>query len=416
MSMNEVSEWADFFNRMFGEARKAIMKQYKLEKDGSGAPESLSIREAVANFPCPVRIAEIKIDTKKHKHIEDEVCQIVRYDFSRSSAGEGFVQYYGLIDEKQSNELKELLVKNFDLNEDFCEDFCRDFRTIGWCDNETSYYAQFSLYNIRKNFEKFVFDFLFHAFSCFAQKIVQESKKGFDWNSNFNLKPNLVLPISELTKMDKTLSVFPPFSKGAGIEILQKDICDIQLISSVHEDVKRVFRHAKDLHVYGFFCYDFFAIAQHYAYLALESAIKNRYYQSFGQEVTLENRKGETIRIGRVDHQMLIDFCRRRRGWNVHALKINGEKFALGTGELLNWLVRRGVITMWERKQCNKGMRLRHLMSHLTRSYVFPPSYSVQALEFVADIINKLYSTSEPRTGDNSKPVFPVDFSPWRTR
>jgi hypothetical protein len=53
-------------------------------------------------------------------------------------------------------------------------------------------------------------------------------------------------------------------------------------------------------------------------------------------------------------------------------------------------------------------------MSHLTRAYVFPPGYSVEALEFVADIINKLYSSSTCRTNNNSRSVFPLDFSPSR--
>ena len=201
-------------------------------------------------------------------------------------------------------------------------------------------------------------------------------------------------------------------AEGAGIERLQKDISNIQLIPNVPEDVKKVFRHAKDLHIYGFFRYNFFAIAQHYAYLALESAIKNRYYQSFGKEVTLTNKKGETVRMGRIDHQGITDFCRKRRGWNARNLKIDGEKFAFSTKELLEWLVRKKIITMWERRKCERGMDLRNRMSHLTRAYIFPPGYSVQALEFVSDIINKMYSASTCRTNADSQSVFPLDFSP----
>jgi hypothetical protein len=412
---NKEAEWTNFFNRAFTEVKKIVFGQYQLEKDGSGPPETLALREVVAKFPCPLRIAEIRIDTEKHKHIRDEICQIIRYDFSKLGVTPRTVEYYNIVDARDSEKLRELLIKKFNLNEISFGDFYRDFRTIGWCDDEANFYVQFPLYDIKNNLREFVFDFMVSPFDFFLGKIRQKFGKGVDWNSKFNLRPDPILPISEITKMDETLGAFLPFSEGAGIEKLQEDICNIQLIPSVPEDVKKVFRHAKNLHIYGFFRYNFFAITQHYAYLALESAIKNRYYQSFGKENTLENEKRETVRIGSIDHQGLIDLCKRMK-WNLHKVRINGEKFAFNTGELLAWLVKRGIITEWERKQCDKGMRLRHLMSHLTRAYVFPPGYSVEALEFVADIINKLYSSSTGRTNNNSKGVFPLDFSPSRIK
>lgn len=413
---NKEAEWINFFNRVFTEVKKIVFEQYQLEKDGSGPPETLALREVVAKFPCPLKIAEIRINTDKHKHIKDEICQIIRYDFSKLGVTPQTVEYYDIVDARDFDRLRGLLTKKFDLNENWFEDFYRDFRTTGWCDDEVNFCVQFPLYDIKKNFDKFVFDFLVFPFDSFLGKMRQKFGKGVDWNSKFNLKPDPILPISEITKMDEILRAFLPFSEGAGIEKLQEDICNIQLIPNVPEDVKKVFRHAKNLHIYGFFHYNFFAIAQHYAYLALESAIKNRYYQSFGKENTLENEKGETVKMGRIDHQTIIDFCRRAKGWNVHRLKINGEKFAFYPAELLDWLVKMGIITEWERKQCAIGMRLRNLMSHLTRAYVFPPGYSVEALEFVADIINKLYSSSTSCTNNNSKDVFPLDFSPSRIK
>lgn len=105
---DEVTEWTVFFDRVFAEARKIIYKQYKVEQDGSGPPEILAIREIVANFPCPVRIAEIRIDIEKHKHIKDEVCQTIRYDFSE--IGIRSVESYGRVDARDSERLKKLLV------------------------------------------------------------------------------------------------------------------------------------------------------------------------------------------------------------------------------------------------------------------------------------------------------------------
>jgi hypothetical protein len=407
------TEWTEFFNRVFAEARKVIFERHPLERDGSGSPETLAIREVAAKLPCPLGIAEIRVDTEKHKHIEDAVCQIIRYDFSKLGTKTQAVDYYGLVDSRNSEELQKLLATRFDLKETWFEDFNKDFRTTSWFEAGVDTYTQFPLYDIGADLPRFVFDFLTYPFRFFTERTCWKARKHVDWSSKFGLRPDPILHMEELTRIDKTLDAFESYSKCGGIEKLQQEICVIQLIPSVPGNVKKVFQDAKDLHTYGFFRYSLFAVAQHYAYLALESAIKNRYYQSFGKENTLQSEKRETMKIGSIDHQTMIDLCRRMK-WDIRKLRINGEKFAYGTSGLLDWLVREKIITEWERKQCDKGMRLRHLMSHLTRAHVFPPNYSVQALEFVADIINKLYSSSTCPANGDTRPVFPVDFTPSR--
>jgi hypothetical protein len=57
-------------------------------------PETLAIREVAAKSPCPLRIAEIRVDNEKHKHIRDAVCQIIRYDFSKLGIVPQTVKYY----------------------------------------------------------------------------------------------------------------------------------------------------------------------------------------------------------------------------------------------------------------------------------------------------------------------------------
>jgi hypothetical protein len=409
---DKVAEWNTFFDQTFEFAKRTILEWYRLGRDGSGPPETLAIRKATILLPCPVRIAELKIDKEKHGHIRDELCQVIRYDFSRLGT-KADVDYCGVVDTCDKERLKELLVKRFDLNEGVFDDFYRDFRTIGWCDDETTFSVQSPLYDVRSNFRKFANDFaLLFLESYLAEKIRQASGQAVDWSSKFNLPPDPILPMSDIAKMDETLAAFLPFPESAGIEQLQKDICGIQLIPSVPGDVKEIFQHAKKLHIYGFFHYIFFTISQHYAYLALESAIKNRYYLSFGDVNVLANKKGETVRIGRIDHQVVWDLCRRRRGWRMEELTVNGEKFAANTRGLLDWLVKNKIATEWERKLCAKGMNLRNVMSHLTHPLVFPPSYSVRALRFVADIINRLYLSCPPRTHVNSSMVFRVDYTP----
>jgi hypothetical protein len=387
MSDNE-EEWVDFFKKFFGELKRMILEHYEVEENGSGPPEVLAIREVSDSFPCPIRVAQIKIDIKKHKHITDEICQIVRFDFSRLGAQEDVVEYYGVVDAEDSEKLRKLLIEKFDMIYSF-EEFSKDLTLTAWSDDETTFVTYFPHYDIKKKWRRFLFDFWTFGFDFLADKICQERGKGIDWNSRFDLKPDQILSISEITKMDKTLSAFS-LVEDQGLEKLQEDVRNIQLIPKVPDDVKRAFRHSKDLFIYGYFRYSFFTIAEHYAYLTLESAIKNRYYQSFGEENVLKNKKGKTVKIGKLDHQAIMDFC-RRKGWDYRELKVNGEKFRFSMNGILDWLVEEEIMPIWKRKQCRRGMDLRNIMSHLTQVIIFPPGHSIQALKFVADIINKLY-------------------------
>jgi hypothetical protein len=410
--MNDiVAEWNTFLDQMFDLAKRTIFEWYKVERDGSGSPETLAIRNAATLLPCPVRIADLKVDKEKHGHIKDELCQVIRYDFSRLGT-KADVDYCGVVDACDKERLKELLIKKFDLTEGFFDDLYRDFRTTGWWNGGTALYVQLPLYDVRSNLRQFANDFT-HLFldSYLTEKIRQASGQAVDWSSKFNLPSDTILPLSDIVKMDETLAAFLPAPESAGMEQLQKDICSIQLIPSVPGDVKEIFQHAKKLHIYGFFHYIFFTISQHYAYLTLESAIKNRYCMSFGDTNVLTNKKGETVEMGKIDHQDVWDLC-HRRGWRMEQLTINGEKFAATTKDLLDWLVKSKIATEWERKLCAKGMNFRNIMSHLTHPLVFPPSYSVRALSFVADIINRLYLSSPPRTNDKSRKVFRVDYTP----
>jgi hypothetical protein len=230
MKDNE-AEWTDFFCRVFIKAREMTFKRYPLEKDGSGPPETLAIRDIATKLPCSLRIAEIRIAVGKHNHIKDAICQIIRYDFSKLGITQKFVEYYGVVDSREPEELKKLLTDRFGLKETLFDDFNRDFRTIGWFQGDV--YTQFPLYDIRANFQKFVLDFLANPFSVLTAEACRNVRKRVDWCPKFSLKPDPVVVMSEITKMDETLGGFPPFSERAGIEKLQEDICNIQLIPSV---------------------------------------------------------------------------------------------------------------------------------------------------------------------------------------
>jgi hypothetical protein len=57
--------------------------------------------------------------------------------------------------------------------------------------------------------------------------------------------------------------------------------------------------------------------------------------------------------------------------------------------KLLNWLVNRKLITIWERPSYSAGVHLRNSLSHLEKASIFTPSSTI--LSGVAYQINKLF-------------------------
>ena len=129
---------------------------------------------------------------------------------------------------------------------------------------------------------------------------------------------------------------------------MQKEICDVLLIPGVLDDVRYVFSRAKKLYIFGYFDYSLFTISQHYAFLALESALRNRYQELHGES----------------------------------------DKF-VGLDRVIKELVDKKIIPKGEAKLYGAGRFLRNSLSHLTKRKIMPPGPGI--LEQVAYQINYLY-------------------------
>ena len=216
-------------------------------------------------------------------------------------------------------------------------------------------------------------------------------KDEIDWNSEYDLKSDPILPMSEIIRRNPIVDAFIGLRT---IEDVQKAINDIQLIPAVPEQVKRVFSRAKELFIFGYFRYNFFTISNHYAFLALESAIMHRYIQSLGEKAILTDKKRKDLRfeITSPSYQRIWDFCRnnKRQGWSAHRLNVNDEPFPWNSSLLLDWLVEKHILRKWEKERFRAGIYLRNSLSHLEQASIFLPNS--RTLGRVADDINKLFS------------------------
>ena len=161
--------------------------------------------------------------------------------------------------------------------------------------------------------------------------------------------------IDSILKKDKVFDAFVKInkegkSKSIDLEDLQQHISTIVLSSKIPEEVKQVFNGAKDLYLFGYYRYYFFTISNHYAFLSLESALRNKYNQLFGE-----------------------------------------PKRFLSLYEIIKKLADKKVIKKEDKFIYAISRELRNSFSHLTSPLVVVPAMALSTLEKVKENIEKLF-------------------------
>lgn len=388
--MNTENGWNEFFDEVFNELRMKFKEFYPFEDDGDVSPDVVALRDAIFKLPCPIKVLELRFDTAKFAQVKDGIGYILRYDLS--GIGDMQVEDYGVIDVENRDTLKSILIDNFDFPETTVADFVLDFKTIGlWDSEKLDYYIHFAQYDIKRYFDKYLSDLLQIFLYNIDTQLIPKYKREIDFNSLYNLVADKVLPWEVFTTREPILDHL--FRKPT-IEDLQKDICAIQLIPTVPEEVKRVFEAAKDLYIFGYFRWYFFTISNHYSYLAIESAVKHRYNQWIGEKVVLtcKGKKGSlSHEMIKPSYERITDFHwqNRKQGWNIDKLKVNGEDFPKNMRLLLDWLLKAGIQTKWQNDRLKFAIDMRNALSHLENVKIQMPNSS--GLKNVAEQINTLY-------------------------
>lgn len=346
-SKNLEREYAIYFSEFFKTVKEEYLKSIGFKEADELPSGELALRDAICSLPCPVSIVRLKINIKMYKNAKNEVYHLIKYDLS--NFGDSSVQYYGEINLDEIEEYTELL-EDFNLDQQKIEAI-KSFNVQSYGDDW--YWVWIISYDILEKPEEHAKEFIYWFWTTSENNILQKFEKKTDYNSKYGLKSDPVLPLSELLKKDEIFSMFAKVDEFGGpheitLVDLQKNVCDIQLIPAVPKEVKEVFDSAKKLYIFGYFKYYFFTISQHYAFLALESALRNKYNEIYGRS----------------------------------------KKF-INLNKIIKKLIEKGIIPKGEEKIYDAGKDLRNTLSHLTNPSIMYPSSIV--LERVAYQINQLY-------------------------
>jgi len=154
-----------------------------------------------------------------------------------------------------------------------------------------------------------------------------------------------------------------------------------------------VLQWAKRLYIFGLFEYGFFTIANHYAYLAVESAVYHRWNLALPRPTTLQHGS-ETLSLPQTGRGTIKLIC-LQRGWKRRKVKVNGRPYPDTVAPALDQLHEDRIINDWQFGRLkNVWMELRNSHSHLEFAPITGPT--LDTIEKATELINTLFDSLGP--------------------
>lgn len=388
------SDWNKVFDSIFEKLKAKFEKDYPGTSYEKSNPAEAAYAEFHRSLPVPVKLMSIRLEPSPLHTVKDGLGYIVSFDLKR--LGDSRVVDMG----RSSCSLEEF----FDILQ-------REFGSTDWqqfppteefplsqfsdWDPEQRWFTMFLPFDIRENAESLYSEMWLAFRSSIWMDITTRLTFEISFNREYDLESDEVLPKRELLKPARPgaerWDIQHPEKGRVKLTLrnLQKDVGAIQLIPDVPKGVRDILETAKRLYVFTYFDESFRQVSEHYAALALESALKERYWRGVKQPIELKNRKGETQTLNQASYSHVFRLCVSDRRWNRRNVKINGKPFLHTTRQLLDFFEEEKLLTRWERDMCRLVITVRNTLSHPSSISTMPSS--IGWLELATRFINTLY-------------------------
>ena len=385
-SPQTVADWEHFFSSVADHLKALAAKQWPLEADGSGSDVYVSMHRLFNAFPLAVDVLLLDTTGVETNIRKGNLAAVIRYDFSRLNTLS--VKFHGVIPLADLGSHVELVGSLVELEEWNFESL-RELRLRALY--PFPYYVDIVPYDPRLDPARYALDVLTHLDPHGEYLELFSTRR--DFNAICNLKPDPVLEEADLLRVAEINAGFFSRDRATAIRMAQEAVADIQLIPQVPEHPRRVFDWAKRLYIFGLFEYGFFTVSCHYSYLAVESAVYNRWNAALPSPTLLQHgSESMTVPIAGRGNISLI--C-TTKGWKERQVKVNGRPYPWKVELALEQLKQDGVITMWhQRRLRDVWMKLRNVHSHLEFASITGPR--VGTLERAAEAINILFDSLKP--------------------
>ena len=385
----ELKEAALALQRLATCLRDLTPRFVNLQPDGSGSPSMLALRDMFAAFPAPAEV--LFIDCSDYPDNGKSFRTLIRFDMTQPRTCA--VKFAASVAATDLPSHRSILEEHFGAKASLCDSICDLSLVTCWHDFNYMFLAP---YDIRNEPEKCAIKFAdwISMDSHFKELFLSEP----DFNAKYELQPDSVLSTKDLLRINfKTGVPSSHVLRRSSLQELQEDVADIQPITQVPESIKEVIRRAKKLYVYGYFEYGFFTVAAHYAYAAMEGALKARWGESLSSPTKLTHtRDGATqeAEIQRGGFAAIEQYC-EAHGWRTGKLLVNGREFPRTSTMVLNWLRDDGIITEYQKAMFVKAyLPLRNSHSHMERCSTWMPKPG--AIRRAVQQINILFDSVTP--------------------
>ena len=375
-------DWETFFSSVAGHLREFASKHWPLEADGSASEIYLSLHRRIDSFPFAADV--LLLDTKGFgSHLQDgEIAVMIRYDLSQPNTPS--INLHGVVPLTDLGSHLDLLAA-FMVDESNLEQLRSLALTFlqAW-----PYCVDVLRFDPRINPARYAEDLAMRLDAPFG--FLEMFSLKLDFNAKYNLKPDPILGEADLLRVCNTNAGFFSPDRAEAIRQIQESVAHIQLIPQAPEHVLRVFQWAKRLYTFGLFEYGIFTVACHYAYLAVESAVYNRWNASLPSPTSLQHASDSmtVVTTGRAN----IGLICQTKGWKERKTLVNGRPYPWKVELALEQLQNDGVITIWQQKRLRDvWMKLRNSYSHLEFASITGPS--ADTLEGAAEMINVLFDS-----------------------
>jgi len=266
--------------------------------------------------------------------------------------------------------------------------------------------------------------------------------------------------LQDLTEVDRRVRMFTPggLSPNApmtaenALVYTQQLLGDVELEKSVPDELRAHFDVVVEVHRYGYFRYELFAVAMTQAALAWEHALGALFIRTNEARITLLHRKtGESASLIVSSYGQVVEALSRegaypyRAGWRIEGdAGFDGSLYALFMWAwrrrlLRRWLdakwealgegVRYSEMTTfgadrrvpdeyskwntqhranwwsdyrkdWEKRYIRNEISLRNVLAHPTGHLIVTPLDSARAIRQLAEFINSVWSDNEARSTD----------------
>lgn len=385
-SPQTAADWEHFFRSVADHLKVLASKSWPLEADGSGSDVHVSMHRLFNAFPLPVDVLLLDTTGIESNIKEGNLAAMIRYDFTRPNTLS--VRDHGVIPLANLGSHAKLVGSLMELDEAGLEPL-RELRLRST--QSFPYYVDVVPYDPRLDPARYTVDF--STFFDPHGEFLELFSARRDFKATYNLKPDPVLEEADLLRISPVNVGFFSRDRATAIREIQEAVADIKLIPQVPEHPRRVFDWARRLYVFGLFEYGFFSVSCHYAYLAVESAVYNRWNAALPSPTTLQHGS-DSITVPTAGRGNISLIC-KNNGWKERDVKVNGRRYPSKVGLAIDQLRQDGVITIWQQRRLRDvWMKLRNIHSHLEFASITGPRLGT--LERAAEVINILFDSVKP--------------------